>query len=563
MITKLASLRQVVDLSGLAYLLGYTPKSLAYILYQIPPAAKYKTFDIAKKSGGARMISSPCERLMQLQGALAALLYDCYDDIVKDARVSEAVSHGFRRKLSILTNAAQHRAQRNLLNVDLTDFFGSLNFGRVRGFFISSSDFKLHERVATVIAQIACHDNCLPTGSPCSPVISNLIGRVLDLRLVRHAKRLGCTYTRYVDDLTFSSNHRSLPVALAKMDGKDRAWRPGDLLTKEIGRAGFSINDKKTRVQYRDSRQEVTGLSVNRRVNTTATYRRYTRAMLDSLFKTGAFRLPGAKGAAAPVLGTVSQLRGMFGFINYVDQKVLRAQVKVGDKSDQSALLKRTLAYRRLVFFDDFYLSALPVILVEGKTDRIHLRSALQRRQHVVPKLASVAKSGTVQLSVRLYGGGSLATRFFGLDSGTPGLETFIKEYGILHQGYGVAASSNPTIVVIDFDEGVDKIRGALKKYGVTLDATKPFQWVCYDLYVVCIPKKDAVIEDLYDQNTLDMKLGGKTFNKTNKSVGQDEYGKSHFASHVIRPNYKSIDFSGFDQLLQNIAAALLAHASK
>jgi RNA-directed DNA polymerase len=561
MITKLASLRQVVDLSGLAHLLGYTPKTLAYILYRIPPAARYKTFDVAKKSGGPRLISAPCEHLMQLQRALAALLYDCYDDIVKDVRVSEAVSHGFRRELSILTNAAQHRARRNVLNVDLRDFFGSLNFGRVRGFFINSSDFKLHEPVATVIAQIACHNNCLPTGSPCSPVISNLIGRVLDLRLVRHAKRLGCTYTRYVDDLTFSSNHKSLPNALVKRAGADHVWQPGKLLTKEIDRAGFSINDKKTRVQYRDSRQEVTGLSVNRRVNTTAAYRRYTRAMLDSLFKSGAYCQPGTKGAAAPVPGTVAQLRGMFGFINYVDQKVLRAQVKIGEKVSPDSRLKRTLAYRRLVFFDDFYLSAAPVILVEGKTDRIHLRSALQRRPQVVPTLANATKSGTVQLSVRLYGGGSLATRFFGLDGGTPGLASFIKEYGDLRQGYGVAASSNPTIAVIDFDECVGEIKGALKKYGVILDGTKPFQWICHDLYVVCIPKKDSMIEELYDQKILDTKLGGKTFNMTNKAVGPNEYGKSHFANHVIRPNYKNIDFSGFDQLLKNIAAAVLAHA--
>jgi RNA-directed DNA polymerase len=563
MATKLASLKHAEDLRGLAYLLGYQPKTLSYILYSIPIASKYKVFEISKKSGGFRTISAPCDHLMQLQRALAKLLSECCGEIFGDVTVQDAVAHGFRRGLSIVTNATGHRARRNVLNVDLDDFFGTINFGRVRGFFISNKSFGLNECVATLIAQIACHENRLPTGSPCSPVISNLIGRVLDVRLVRHAARLGCTYTRYVDDLTFSSNHQCLPTALARREGGASQWVAGKLLSKEVSRAGFSINEKKTRVQYKDSRQDVTGLSVNRRVNTTATYRRYARSMLDRLFDTGSFYLAAKKDAASPVQGTIGQLRGIFGFIDYVDRKVIGAEQALGAKVDSKAWLKRTQAYRRLVFFDDFHQSKLPVILVEGKTDRIHLRSALQRRFAVVPSLAKQVKGGVVELMVRLYGGSSLTTRFFGLDSGTPGLSSFIKGYGELYQGYGIAASANPAVVIVDFDDGIADIKGALKKYGVTLDESKPFQWICHDLYVVCIPKKGAMIEDLYDPAVLSTKLGEKTFNKSNKPVDATEYGKAHFANYVVRPNYKKIDFSGFDQLLQNIEAAVHAHSIK
>ena len=69
------------------------------------------------------------------------------------------------------------------------------------------------------------------------------------------------------------------------------------------------------------------------------------------------------------------------------------------------------------------------------------------------------------------------------------------------------------------------------------------------------------MIEELFDKATLQIELDGKTFNPTNKAVGPNEYGKSHFASYVIKPNYKAIDFSGFDQLLQNIEAAIAQHA--
>jgi RNA-directed DNA polymerase len=80
---------------------------------------------------------------------------------------------------------------------------GSFNFGRVRGFFISNNDFKLSPKVSTLIAQIACHQNELPQGSPCSPVITNLITHILDVRLTQQAKKYGCKYSRYVDDITF------------------------------------------------------------------------------------------------------------------------------------------------------------------------------------------------------------------------------------------------------------------------------------------------------------------------------------------------------------------------
>jgi RNA-directed DNA polymerase len=492
---------------------------------------------------------------MQLQRSLAELLYDCYDELVIDSNPGLAVSHGYRRGLSIVTNAVQHRSRTNVLNLDLENFFGSINFGRVRGYFIQSSDFKLHKNVATVIAQIACHENCLPTGSPSSPVISNLIARVLDIRLVRHAKRLGCTYTRYVDDLTFSSNRKMIPADLAAPGSVAHEWMPGRLLTREISRAGFTINMEKTRLQYENSRQEVTGLSVNRRVNTTSTYRRYAMAMVNTLFRTGAYHFPKANEAMPPVPGTVAQLRGIFGFIHFVDRKVL-------DSPDTSEVwLRRTKAYRRLVFFDDFYLSAKPVLLVEGKTDRIYLRTALHRRSHVAPTLVAKGKSGEIELAVRLYGGSRQTSSFFGLDGGTPALANFIRNYDGFYRGFGVLASENPTIIIVDFDDGIKSIKDSVKKYNVALDDSKPFQWICHDLYIVCIPKKGAMIEDLFDNATRQIKLDGKTFNPTNKAVGPNEYGKSHFASHVIRPNYKTIDFSGFDQLLQNIEAAIVQHA--
>ncbi|MGC3085804.1 RNA-directed DNA polymerase, partial [Enterococcus faecium] len=78
---------------------------------------------------------------------------------------------GFKRGYSIVTNASMHKKRRLVLNVDLEDFFGAINFGRVRGFFITNKNFSLPPSVATVLAQIICYDNSIPQGSPCSPVV--------------------------------------------------------------------------------------------------------------------------------------------------------------------------------------------------------------------------------------------------------------------------------------------------------------------------------------------------------------------------------------------------------
>lgn len=216
----LKSLKAASDIDDLAALLGYKAKSLAYILYKLPDAAKYTTFKIPKKSGGEREICAPTDQLKLVQRRLANILYACRDEIDKESGLG-SLSHGFRRGHSIVTNAKPHHGRRFVLNLDLKDFFPSFNFGRIRGFFIKSKAFELNEKVATLIAQIACHQNSLPQGSPCSPVISDLVAHLLDARLAKMAKKEGVTYSRYADDLTFSTNKKSFPTALATQDEAD------------------------------------------------------------------------------------------------------------------------------------------------------------------------------------------------------------------------------------------------------------------------------------------------------------------------------------------------------
>ena len=280
------------NLSDVAAILGFKPRALAFILYKKSPASKYKQFEIPKRSGGKRILNAPSPDLKKLQRRLATVLETCVTEINEKRNVTTVLSHGFRPKYSIISNASMHRKRRYIFNIDLENFFGSINFGRVRGFFITNKNFELNPAVATVLAQIACHENSLPQGSPCSPVITNLIGHIVDIRLAKLAFETGCTYSRYADDLTFSTNKKIFPEKIASItDIEKQQWQVGHSLNKLIKKAGFTINKSKTRMQYHYSRQDVTGLTVNRITNTKTEYRRSTRAMVHSLLQTGSYKI--------------------------------------------------------------------------------------------------------------------------------------------------------------------------------------------------------------------------------------------------------------------------------
>lgn len=303
------ALQRAKSLHDLAIILRYKPKALSYLLYKAPEGLKYSEFEIPKKSGETRTIQAPNKKLKLLQRRLASILYQCIEEHkpnderlvnlsnpdFRSRRSKKAVSHGFQQGLSIASNASRHIRKKYVFNIDLEDFFPSINFGRVRGFFIKNHRFRLQPKVATIIAQIACHNNTLPQGSPCSPVISNLIAEILDSHVVRLAKQHGCTYTRYADDLTFSTNQLVFPKQIAYRNfWKNNEWSTGKELKKLVVDSGFAINEKKSHMQFSDSRQLVTGLTVNRVVNTKSEYYRYARSMCHSLFMNGSFTLPRA-----------------------------------------------------------------------------------------------------------------------------------------------------------------------------------------------------------------------------------------------------------------------------
>ena len=273
--------RPLQNSEDLARYLCVDQSTMLQLLYKAPHQERYRHFEIPKRSGGMRKISAPHGLLREMQDKLHYDLKRLYD--------AHPRAHGFIEKRSIATNAAEHIGKRWVLNVDLVDFFPTINFGRVRGLFMKPP-FEMGAAAATVCAQIVTYRNGLPQGAPTSPVLSNFIAATLDRRLLRLARENKLVYSRYADDITFSTNLAQFPPAIAireQIPGGGFKVAAGDALEQAIAASGFAINGNKVRIQGHGVQQSVTGLVVNSRINVERERIRKIRAMLHAWGKFG------------------------------------------------------------------------------------------------------------------------------------------------------------------------------------------------------------------------------------------------------------------------------------
>lgn len=264
---------------ALALFLGFQNyNELQKLIY---PSVKnlYRSFYIDKKNGDKRLISAPKKKLKSIQRVISQSLSNVYSP--------RKSAHGFIQGKSILTNASMHVDKKFVLNIDILGFFDSLHFGRVRNLF-QSYPLNLTQSVATVLAHICCLNGKLPQGAPTSPIISNMIAYKLDKDLHQLALTNRSTYTRYVDDITFSftQSRRRLPRDIVTVL-KENNLKLGEKLTSIIEKNGFKINNEKTRCFSQNFRQVVTGLVVNERANVSRNFIRQTRSMIYAWKKFG------------------------------------------------------------------------------------------------------------------------------------------------------------------------------------------------------------------------------------------------------------------------------------
>lgn len=195
---------------------------------------------------------------------------------------------GFTEGRSVATNASVHTGHHYVFNIDLENFFPSIPQPRVWAR-LQLPPFSFPQDVANVVAGLCCHPNSdntanvLPQGAPTSPILTNAICDKLDRRMCGVAKRFGLHYSRYADDMTFSSMHNNY--------NGEPIYKENSTFRTEIKRIiedqGFKMNDRKTRLCRDGERQEVTGLTVNAVVNVTRKYVHEIRWMLHCWEKDG------------------------------------------------------------------------------------------------------------------------------------------------------------------------------------------------------------------------------------------------------------------------------------
>lgn len=254
----------------------------------------YTTFTIKKKSGQDRTIHAPIKGLKEIQKALNIILQSIYSP--------HHAATGFILGKSIVDNAKMHVGQTYVYNIDLKDFFPSIDQSRVWGrllvppFNLGTSNER--KNIANFIATLSCTPmeverfkggkwisvttSVLPQGAPTSPVLTNIICEKLDKRLTGVAKRFGLNYSRYADDITFSSKHNTFEVSGTKFEKIFIAGSTFDCeVRKIISEQNFHIKESKVRLQKRGYRQEVTGLVINNKINVT---RRYVKQLRQWLY---------------------------------------------------------------------------------------------------------------------------------------------------------------------------------------------------------------------------------------------------------------------------------------
>ena len=266
--------------------LGLTLSRLRWLSFHSEAAERthYVYFEIPKRSGGTRLLAAPHQ-------ALATAQQWIFHEVLEKLP-TEAPAHGFIKGRSTVTNAVPHLHQDVVVNLDLSDFFPTITFRRVRGFFTRLGYSPAAASILTLLCTeaprqaveydgqrlwVAAGPRALPQGACTSPAISNQIAKKLDRRLVGMCAKHGWTYTRYADDLTFSAppgKRGEIAMLLARVRH----------IVKE---EGFALNPKKGRVQRKAGRQLVTGVVVNDKPGLAREEVRRLRAILHGAKKTG------------------------------------------------------------------------------------------------------------------------------------------------------------------------------------------------------------------------------------------------------------------------------------
>ncbi len=323
----------IENVRQLADLLDISLSQLRFLTFHrtANQVSHYKRFYIKKKTGGTRKISSPMPHLKKLQ-------YWVLENILQIIPIHDA-AHGFVENRSIKTNAELHLNAKVVINQDLKNFFPSITFERVRGLFRS---FGYSGQLATIFALICTEPDVdeveldgevyfvaksaryLPQGAPTSPVITNILCKRLDNRLMGMASKNQFVYSRYADDITLSTSNEESMKKIPQI-----LWQSKKIIEDE----SFELHPDKLHVMRDGSRKEVTGVVVNEKINVGRRKLNQFRALLHNIEKDG----PEGKSWNGNT-NVLPSIKGYADFVNMINpqkgEKLLSQVQKIWEKEN-------------------------------------------------------------------------------------------------------------------------------------------------------------------------------------------------------------------------------------
>ena len=570
---KLKSCKTGIDLVNIfSNELGVPTKLFWDTIYSLNHFSQYTSFIIPKASGGERTILIPPQPLKDLQKKFATILNFCIQEIQQENPNYLICNHAFEIKKSILTNAQIHRNKKYVLNIDLSDFFGSIHYGRISNFFKADKYFKLNDKVAKTIAQLACfrdknNKTFLPQGSPLSPIIASLIGNLLDARLVKISKEYKLTYSRYADDLTFSSN-KPIHEDLVRWNSENSIWEAGNRLRRVIEDSGFKINDKKTRLFSAKQRQTVTGIIVNKALNISEYYQKHNRAMLYSLFTSGKFSIGDKEGTINQLIGRLNYVASVKYLKQHHDMSIqeweeerrkfayLCAENFDNDKKNSNRSIR---LLRQAIFYKYFIGNNKPIIFPEGVTDSIYFKLANKILNPNEYKENYIIQSINSELTKIGLGGGTALINSFLLHA--------YKDYFINLKNLKIK-SKHPVIFVLDYDQGLDvkvKDKNGKSKNNITHKMKDGQQWVHIreNIYLVLLrpltlENKEPTFRNISEMTCIENLLSHVSIGKIqvddknheNIKFKKGTYPKTVFAKYVAKHS-THFNFSEFKKIFE------------
>lgn len=268
----------IASVSHLADLIGVRPSLLYWMIKQ--PSKHYDEFKIKKKNGQFREISAPKVWLKSIQWWILTNILNSYNP-------AEFV-FGFKEGKSPIQNAHYHLGAKHLLNVDVQDFFPSIDFPKVFEAFIFLG---FNAAVADALSHLTTYEYKTPQGAPTSPMLSNIVMRGIDLDLKALADESELKYSRYADDMTFSSDKKIDRVLVSSIE-------------KILGQKGLELNPNKTKFMGTGDRMEVTGYVINEAPQLPRKWRNTARGKLKSFLNGNPknLEIPHIRGIANTVL---------------------------------------------------------------------------------------------------------------------------------------------------------------------------------------------------------------------------------------------------------------------